>query len=247
MKTTKAITVLTALSATFVYSSAIAESRIWTDSSGKIIEAEQVNVLNDEVLLRLTDGREIKVSLDALSAADRREAMLNQPPTLDLKVSAKTSRSNSSMTDVGRRSWVQIEEESTCVTVAIQKTSSGSYDLPLNAILYVMGERGDGELEVVNKVSTTLTFSERGQEVELKSDAFESRKRQAGERRTEYTGWLVTVLDSNGEVVALKSSKREYMENVDVFLATNEGAVLDSDYSILQPTAGTEITRSRRF
>lgn len=247
MKTTKAITVLAALTATFVCSSAHAESRIWTDTTGKTIEAEQVNVMNDQVLLRLMDGREIRVSLDALSAADRRKAMLNQPPTLDLKVTAKTSRSNSSMADAGRRSRVQIEEESTQVTVAVQKTSSAAYELPLNAVLYVMGERGDGQLEVLNKVSTTLTYSEKGQEFELKSDAFESVKRQAGERQTEYTGWLVTVLDSSGEVVAIKSSKREYMENSEELLAANEGTAFDRDYSILQPTAGTEMTHARWF
>lgn len=247
MKTTKAITVLAALTTTFVYSSAHAESRIWTDTAGKTIEAEQVNVLNDQILLRLMDGREIKVSLDSLSEADRRTAMLNQPPTLDLKVSAKTSRSNSSMGAVGRRSRVQIEEESTQVTVAVQKTSSAAYELPLNAVLYVMGEQGEGQLEVVNKVSTTLTFSERGQAFELKSDAFESRKREAGERRTEYKGWLVTVLDSSGEVIAIKGSHREYMENANELLAANEGALLDSDFSALQPQTGTEVTQFRRF
>lgn len=247
MKTTKTITVLAALTATFVYSWAHAESRIWTDTTGKTIEAEQVNVLNDQVLLRLMDGREIKVSLDSLSAADRQTAMLNQPPTLDLKVTAKTSRSNSSMADAGRRSRVQIEEESTQVTVAVQKTSSASYELPLNAVLYVMGERGDGQLEVLNQVATTLTYSERGQKFELKSDAFESSKREAGERRTEYKGWLVTVLDSNGAVVAIKGSNHEYLEHAKALLATNEGAKLDSDYSALQPQAGTQMTQSRRF
>ena len=247
MKTTKAITLLTAMSTALIYSTATAESRIWTDTTGKTIEAEQVNVLNDQVLLRLVDGKEIRVSLNSLSAADRRAAMISQPPTLQLNVSAKTSRSNSSMANGGRRSRVQVEEETTRVTVALQKTSSAAYALPLNAVLYVLGERGEGQLEVVDKVSRTVTFSEKGREFVLASDPFESIKRQAGEHRTEYKGWLVTVLDSNGEVVATKSSAGEFMENAEVLLAATEGAFFDDDYSPLKPRGGTEMTQSRRF
>lgn len=247
MKATMTIRTLAALTAAVVSTTALAEARVWTDVKGKTIEAEQVKMLNDQVLLRLSDGREIKVSLESLSVADRSAAMLNQPPTLELKVSSKTSRSNSSLRDAGRGSRVQIEEESTQVSVAVQKTSSAPYELPLNAVLYVIGEWGGGQLEVLDKVSKTFSYSEKSQAFELKSAAFESMKRQNGERRTEYKGWLVMVLDPNGEIISIKSSSREYTEHAEKLMAANKGTALDSDYSVLQPESDTKTANFRRF
>jgi hypothetical protein len=247
MKTTKTITVLAALAATLVYSASGAESRIWTDATGKTIEAEQVKVLNNQVVLRLTNGHEIKVSLDSLSAADREAAMLNEPPALDLKVSAKTSRSNSSLRSVGPASRVQVEEESTQVSVAVKKASSASYELPLNAVLYLIGENGDGELAVLDKVSETFSYSDKSQVFEFQSDAFESMKAEGDERRTEYKGWLVTVQDSSGEIIATKSSSRAYSENMETLMVANESTTDNSDYSVLEPRSGIEKANFRQF
>jgi hypothetical protein len=247
MKTTKTITILAALTVAFVCSTANAATRIWTDATGKTIEAEQVKILNEQVILRLTDGREIRVSLDSLSAADRSAAMLNQPPTLDLKVSAKTSRSNSSLRNAGPASRVQVEEESTQVSVAVQKASSAPYELPLNAVLYLIGEGTAGQLVVLDKVSETFTYSDKNKEFDFQSDVFETAKAQGDERRTEYKGWLVTVQDSNGEIIATKSSSREYTEKADTLMAANKTTVSDPDDSALQPESGRAMARFRRF
>ncbi|MDF7799640.1 SHD1 domain-containing protein [Pontiellaceae bacterium B1224] len=247
MKTIKAITAIAALTATFVCSTADAASRIWTDAAGKTIEAEQVKILNDQVILRLTNGREIRVSLDSLSEADRNAAMLSEPPTLDLEVSSKTSRSNSTLRNGGPGSRVQVQEESTQVSVLVQKTSSAAYDLPLNSVLYVIGEGSSGQLEVLDKVSQTFSYSDNSREFEFKSDALETVKAQGDERRAEYKGWLVTVLDPNGEIIAIKGSSREYAEKAETLMSANKGTALDSDYSILQPKAGVEMTNFRRF
>ncbi len=218
-------------------------SALRTDTSGKSIEAEQVRLLSNEVLLRLTDGREIKVSLHTLSEADRKQAMLDQPPALELKVSAKTNRSNSS----GIRRRVQIEEESTQVKVAVSKSSIAPYELPLDIVLYVMGEWGDGQHEVIDKVSSTFTLTEKGQVFELVSDAFESRKRERGEKKTEYKGWVVVVFDSAGNRVAMKSSRGEYAENIGTLLALAKETTLDERYEPLGSDKFYEAKRGRRF
>ena len=245
MKTTKTIATIAALAATFVYSTATAATRIWADTAGKTVEAEQVKLLNNQVLLRLVDGREIKVSLDTLSEGDRKQAMLAEPPTLELKVSAKTSRSNKSLGVHGRRSAVQLEEESTQVVVAVSKSSSAPYELPLNAVLYVMGEWGGSQHKVIDKVSSTLTYTERGQVFELASDKFESVKRQGGERRTEYKGWFVVVFDSNGNPVATKSSKKEYEKNIETLLASDKGAALDGNYESIEAKTSSGLKWNR--
>ncbi|MDF7807007.1 SHD1 domain-containing protein [Pontiellaceae bacterium B12219] len=247
MKTLKATKALAALAAALVYSAAGAESRIWTDTTGKTIEAEQVKLLNEQVVLRLTNGKEIRVSLDSLSAADREAAMLNEPPTLDLKVSAKTSRSNTSLRSVGPGSQVQVQEESTQVSVTVKKASSALYDLPLNTVLYLIGEGSGGQLQILDKVSETFTYSDNNRVFEFKSDALETAKAEGDERRTEYKGWLVTVLDPNGEIIAMKSSDREYTEKAETLIASNETSIRDRLEEALQPKSGRAMANFFRF
>lgn len=230
MKTTKTVTSLTILIATLVCSSAIAEYQIWTDTNGKFIEAEQMKVLNSQVLLRLTDGREIMVSLDTLREEDRQRAILAQPPTLEINVSAKTSRSNSSAGTSRRRRRVQIEEESTQVTVSILKQSSAPYDQQLKAVLYLMGELDGNKHEIIDTVTETFTYAPKSKEFALTSGMFESQKRENGERRTEYAGWFVAVFDSNDQLIAMKSSKREYTENAENLLVAAPGISLDDNF-----------------
>lgn len=247
MKATRTITTLAALAATFISSSAIAETRIWTDASGKTIEAEQVKLLNDQVVLRLVNGNEIRVSLAKLSAEDREMAMLSQPPVLELKVAAKTERSNSSMFQVGRGSRIQIEKESTVVTVDILKTSSAAYEAPLRAVLYMMGERGGEYGVVLHKSFEMFTYDGRMNEFELVSDAYTSETREGGVRGEEYKGWLVAVFDINGEIVAMKGSAREYSENADALLAVEQGTVLSAEYETLKSESEHAMAKRRAF
>ncbi|MEM7010227.1 MAG: SHD1 domain-containing protein, partial [Verrucomicrobiota bacterium] len=60
-----------------------AENRTWKDSSGKFeIQAEFVRVEGTQVVLKSAEGRELKVELSRLSAADRAVAAeLNKPET----------------------------------------------------------------------------------------------------------------------------------------------------------------------
>lgn len=245
MKTKKTITFLAALAATFVCTSAIAESRIWTDSSGKTIEAEQIKLLNNQVLLRLVDGREIKVSLDTLSAGDRALAMLNQPPTLDVRISAKTSRSNSSLRDAGRASRVQVQEESIGINVRIRKSSSAVYEAALTAELYVIGERENG-YEVLSKTESTFGFSkEGGTEHAFSSAPLTVEKLADRGPGVEYTGYLLVVTDSRGEVVELESSSGSIERAAAAILAAHEGTRLNTDFVPQEHVAS--VHRPRRF
>ena len=56
------------------------EERTWTDTTGKFnITAELVHVENNQVLLRSSDGRELKVPLERLSDADRKFIAAQSP------------------------------------------------------------------------------------------------------------------------------------------------------------------------
>jgi hypothetical protein len=241
MKTTKNITTIAALAATFILSSAMAELRIWTDATGKTIEAEQVQVLNNQVVLRLVDQREIKVSLDSLCTEDRARAMLNQPPTLDIKVSAKTSRSNSSLRDTGRASRRQVQEESIGVDVRIQKRGSAQYEAELTAKLYVIGERNNS-YEILNETESKFEFSkESGTEHIFSSSPITVEKLEGRGPGVEYKGYLLVITDSQGEVVELKSSNGTLQHATETILAARGETQPDTD---VEPQEAAKKVRS---
>ena len=245
MKTKKTITTLAALAVTFISSSALAETRVWTDAAGKSIEADQVNLLNNQVLLRLADGREIKVSLDTLSPEDRARAMLNQPPTLDVNISAKTSRSNSSLRDAGRASRIQVQEESIGVDVRIRKSSSAVYEAALTAELYVIGERENG-YEVLSKTESKFDFTnDSGAEHTFSSEPMTVEKLADHRPGVEYKGYLLVISDSRGEVVELKSSGGSIERAAEAILSAQQGARLDTDFGPQERVASAD--RARRI
>ncbi|VGO17631.1 hypothetical protein PDESU_06232 [Pontiella desulfatans] len=221
MKTTKTTITIAALAATFACSSVLAESRVWTDATGKTITAEQTGLLNDKVLLRLENGREINVSLETLSAEDRLLAMLNQPPKLEVKVAAKVSRSNSSLRDAGPASRYQVQEETVSVDARIRKSSSSAYEAELAAELYVIGEHENGYV-VLDKTETAFTFTAGGGKEHVVSSKPITVENISGERfGAEYKGYLLVVTDSRGEVVEMKASNGTIEREAEAIIATH--------------------------
>ncbi|MDF7808201.1 SHD1 domain-containing protein [Pontiellaceae bacterium B12219] len=228
-------TILAALTLAIFSISANAETRVWTDAKGKTIEAELVQVLNNQVELQLTNGHKIKVSLDTLCAEDRHLAMLSQPPTLELNVSATTELSTSSLFQIGRSKRIEVDMEKTVVKVNVMKLSSAVYEEPLKAVLFIMG-RHDAEPNVVlDKVTTTFVYTDTDKEFKFVTDAYKSENREGEISGKDYKGWLMAVFDSNGEVVAMKSSEPKYSENALALLEAERGEVLTAEYKTADP------------
>ncbi|WP_372846816.1 SHD1 domain-containing protein [Pontiella sp.] len=221
MKTTKNI-ILAALTIATACTSAFAETRTWTDTKGKTIEAEQVKLLNDQVWLRLADGREIKVSLDSLSPEDRERAMLNQPPKLEVKVAAKVTRTNSSLREDGPASRIQVQEEAVNVAARIRKSDSTVYDAALTAELYVIGERDDHDYVVIDRTESTFAFTkESGPEHVVSSKPVTVANISDARPGVEYKGYLLVVTDSRGEIVEMKGSTGTIERDADTIVAAS--------------------------
>lgn len=242
---TKTKTTLAALTLAVFSISVNAETRIWTDAKGKTIEAELVQVLNNQAEFQLANGHKIKVSLDTLCAKDRQHAMLSQPPTLELNVSAKTELSKSSLFQVGRASRIQIQKETTVVKVDVQKQSTAVYEEPLKAVLYVMGQRDDKPSVVLDKITATFVYTGGDKEFKFVTDAYKSEHREGEISGKDYQGWLMAVFDSNGEIVAMKSSEPEYSENAVALLEAEIGAVLTALYATTNPNPASMLANSR--
>lgn len=227
MKTMKIMT-LAALTAAFTGSTALAEFRVWTDVKGKTIEAELVDILNNQVVLRLTNHREIQVSLDTLSAEDRSLAMLSRPPVLEIDVSAETERSNASIYQAGRTGRIQIQKASTVLSVDVLKTSSAVYEEPLKAVVCVIGQRGEKSGVVLDKVTETFSYKGTASEFKFLTDEYTSETRGDSITGEVYQGWFVAVYDSAGTVVASKGSAKEFEENAAEFAGMAQGTLQGS-------------------
>ncbi len=228
MKTMKKMTTAAMLAAVFAGTTALAEFRVWTDVKGKTIEAEQVEVLNSQVVLRLVNNREIRVSLDSLSADDRRLAMLSRPPALEIEGSAETEHSSSTLYQGGSRNRIQIEKASTAVTVNVLKTSAAVYEEPLKAVIYVMGQRGEENGVVLDKLTKTFSYTGTESEFTFLTDEYTSETRGDSISGDIYKGWFAAVYDSNGKVVAMKGSAKEFEENAAVLAEMELGTGADT-------------------
>ncbi|MDF7799450.1 SHD1 domain-containing protein [Pontiellaceae bacterium B1224] len=244
MKTTIKTT-LAALTLAIFSISVNAESRVWTDAKGKTIEAELVQVLNNQVELQLANGHKIKVSLATLSAEDRQWAMLSHPPTLELNVSAKTELATSSLFQVGRSSRIQIKKETTVVKVDVMKLSDAAYEEPLKAVLFVMGQHDDKTGVVLDKITTTFAYTGADKEFKFVTDAYESENRDGAISGKDYKGWLMAVFDTNGEIVAMKSSEPKYSKNAVALLEAEKGAVLTAAYETTNPEPESMLAKGR--
>lgn len=228
----------TALSIALAVSVAQAEYTIWTDANGRSIEAEHVKTINDKVLLRMSDGRELTVSLNSLSESDVQRAMVLQPPKLDIKVSAKNSRSNQSLREYGWASRHQIQEESICVNVELAKSGSTPYTALLKAELYVIGERDSGFI-ILDRTLSDFTYQGNDSKTHsFSSSKVELVKMEGGKHGAEYDGYLLVVKDISGNVIATKASKREYESRADAILLLDRGAKVDENYSVEEEMGG---------
>lgn len=209
-------------------SAARAELRIWTDQNGKTIEAEHVRTLSGQVVLRLTDGSEIRVSLDALSDLDRKYAVLQSPPKLTIQVSADADRSN---TSIGRRKQIQQEEVSAEVTVS--KSGSSSYEASLRAEVALIGRpEQNGGYIILDRKSAAFSFTDTD-EFSFQSGVVSlSQKEARTERGVEYNGYVAAVYDEADKLLEVKCSRLEFEKNAEVILAGKTGTVFDDDFEV---------------
>lgn len=205
-----------------------AELRVWTDESGKSIEAEHVSTLSDKVVLRKADGTEVRVSLDVLSERDRKYAILKNPPRLDISVSPKNDRSNT-----GKGRAKQIAEESIVVAASVKKSSSSPYDAELKAELFLLGGSDTQEGYIVLDVSTSGFMLKASAPHTFDSNEINLQQVERGETRgIQFEGYFLVVRDENDKIIGSKSSKLLFEKNADAILNAKIGTIFDGDFNV---------------
>jgi len=212
--------------------SAQAEMRVWTDGTGKTVEAEFVRTTGDKVVLKKANGNEIKVSLDSLSEKDRRYAILQAPPRIEIAVSTSVDRSNKtggSNYGPGR----QMQQEAITAKVKIEKASSASYEPPLEAELYLIGEfEQSAKIVILDRTKSPFSFAgDNGNEHVFESREVKLTQFEAGRQMgVEYEGYLAMVSDKKGNILEMKTSKLDFQKNADAIIGSRRGDVFDENF-----------------
>lgn len=218
-----------------------AEYRIWEDTSGKTMDAEYVTSVDGKVVLRKTDGSEIRVSLDSLCENDQRYVMLKQPPSMEIAVSTKVDRENTGQGGDFRRDNFQVQAETIQVDVAFRKKSTKPYGAELKAEIYVIGQRErDGSYIILDLTKSTFVFTPENKNLHTVSSPNINLKQLEGGRQfgLEYRGYLVAVKDVSGQVVSMKCSKLDFEKNAAVILACVRGDMLSNDFKPVEKKEG---------
>ena len=204
-----------------------AEMRTWKSGKGDTIEAEYVRMFpGGKVVLKSSDGRELKVPVSGLCAADQDYLAALVPPELEIEVDVDLDVDTVYSSEYS----VRKRETSTC-KVVIRKTNMEPCSRTFTAHICVFAEqeRGDRrwlitraeEKVAFTDKSDTLRFECPSAEVEFYSAEY------AEARGYRYDGYLVVVTDASGEVIAMESNRKMFEKNWDSIKDAEEDAEFD--------------------
>lgn len=224
--------------ALIISSSAFAEMRLWTDKDGKTIEAEFVRITGDKVVLKQVNEKELEVSLDTLSEQDRRFAILQAPPKIEIDVNTDVDRSNKGYGNYG--AGYQVQKETISADVKVRKTSSNPYEAPLISEVFLIGQLEQQEHYIIlNRSRSQFTFTgDNKREYVYSSGEVSLKQLEAGSQMgVEYRGYLAVVKDRAGNIVEIKSNKPGFEKNADVIMESQRGDTFDKEFKPLRRKA----------
>jgi len=209
--------------------------RTWTMRDGRTIEAEYVNTFSGKVVLKNAKGKTYKIPPERLSAEDVRYSELACSPDLDINLLKNLSQVSFSGGFYDISSWDRPPDSRGHYGVQIKQTSPGDYNHELQVELFVVGlqrSRSNARYLLLDHQKTTFTPSAEDRfyefrsprEVVLEDYTIKYYTTEHGEK---YSGYLVTVTDECGEVVAVESSSKWLLENLENLKKLSVGNYMD--------------------
>lgn len=192
-----------------------AETRGWTLTNGKTVEAEFMTIIGGKVSLKTLKGKTVKIPANELSPADIEYIELNTPPKLDLSLS-KSSKArvfpDTLSNEIPTSDYYQFK-------AVIKQKSNNNYRFDLTAELFVIGREKIGdkhtlldyqkeEFRLDNGSSSVFELPSR--EVEMMQ--YVQNGQLMGE---EYAGYMIIVTDARGEVIAHVTKRDHWFTHAD--------------------------------
>ena len=195
-------------------------TRIWTLADGRTLEAEFVNVFGGKVVLKNAKGKTRKVPLQQFSPEDIEYVELARPPAIDINFlnSLKTVSFTGGFYDFDF--WHRYPEKWGNFGVQLKQTSTGEYNHGLDVEIFVVGQQREGGKYLLldrQKFSFNPAKEDRRHEyhsprkVELQDYPDYYGQWVHGDK---YVGYVVTVTDERGEMIATAGPKKWLLENL---------------------------------
>ncbi|MDF7807741.1 SHD1 domain-containing protein [Pontiellaceae bacterium B12219] len=213
-------------------------SRIWTTVSGQTLEAEFMTAVGGNAILKSARKKQIKVPLKRLSKKDRRYISLEMPPKLDINFSKTTKPRKFGPTEGARELTARANFYN--FATRVKQTSTRPYGQPLTIEYFAIGDEIGGQKNILldyQRDSFSLTeendysFELSGPPVELIDYNLNEERR--GKR---YSGFLVVITDSRGEVIAYQTPSENLYRNLDNLRKIHVGWYFDDDCNRCLPT-----------
>lgn len=198
------------------------ELRTWTFSDGRTLEAEFVRILFDKIVLKDAQGKEhtLPREMFVLSDADREFLELENPPVLDLLFRKSIEQKNFSMI---RGSENRPPEWRGQFGAKVVQKSSGDYGHELTVEFFAIGQEIKGDRYILlDRRSQTFTPTKANK----RSVEFYSKRlvrmtdlwngsTNYSRRGEQYYGFVITVRDKRGKLVAVDASNAWLTEHLD--------------------------------
>jgi len=212
--------------------------RNWT-IGGKSLEAGFVTVIGRDAVLRDARGKQRKVPLDKLSAADREFVELAQPPTFNIDFGKKTSQWKLPVSPFN--SQVPPTMFDYVFSAKLRQTSAGAYNHELKVEFFAIGEEYDGDKYILldRGEGTFVPTKENKRSYKLSGKKVEmyTREMDGVIRGTKYYGYLVVVTDERGKIIQHKASNEWLYEHLDSLKKMQVGRYMDKTCTRTFPTS----------
>ena len=192
-----------------------AETRIWTSIKGDTIEAELVNVISRNVVLKKMNRKQIQIPISQLCDADQKYLATMNPPKVEIEVDDDVDDKNTGSASGYSYDYSSKRERLKC-EVSITKKSREDNAMQLIAHLYVFSKDLRRE-EYIIEVAQEWEFSfENQSSFSFSSDTItleHAKDSYYGNSGRAYAGYVFWVESKSGKLVGLKGSKGKFEKN----------------------------------
>jgi hypothetical protein len=185
---------------------AVSPLRIWALADGKTVEAEYVNIMGGNVVLKTSRGKVVKVPASEFSEADRLEIELRNPPKLKLMLK-KDTRQFAVLNNPEMDNPVPAATEFTGNVVIEQDGRMNDYQRELRVEFYLVADEYDGNNFILydRQIENFKLTPENSRRYELqgRKDIMLRYEHYCGNVRGEkYKGYMILVFNERDELIA---------------------------------------------
>ncbi len=193
----------------------IAETRMWTSIKGDTIEAELVNIISKNVVLKKMNGKQIQVPVSQLCAADQKYLATMKPPKIEIEVDDDVDDKTIGSVSGYDYDHSSKRERLKCA-VHVKKKSREDNSMPLIAHLFVFSKDLRREEYIIEGCEEWEFSFENQDSFSFSSDTISlehSKNSYYGNSGRAYAGYVFWVESKDGKLVGINGSKGMFETN----------------------------------